>query len=102
MGHSETWILEEHLHKITDKPGCTYCRRSLADVEKADRGVVEFFDGWFWICPACRLVVGDTFDQTQCLPWYHTQYPPYFQKSRRYWAKWFEDEYGMVFDMVTP
>lgn len=94
---SKEFILSEHLDKITILPHCLLCQGHLDDKEE-NRGIIEFQDGWFWICSKCKKVVGATFDQTQSEPWWDTVIPPYYAKSRGWWLKWFEREYHMKFN----
>jgi len=96
MRLSTEFILEEHLRKITPLIYCALCRSSLRGVAVADRGIIEFHDGFFWICPACRKKIPDS-DQTQHVPWARTPFPRYSRRSRRSWLQWFRDEYGVDF-----
>lgn len=92
MEKSKSFILEEHLDKMTEKPYCILCRGDIQQVALTARGAIEFYDGWFWICPKCRLLV-PTFDQTQCEPWSQSDIPPYRASSRKRWLRWFAEEF---------
>ncbi len=93
---SNEWVLEEQLDKITNRPDCILCRSSLDEVGNNERGVLEFHDGWFWICPICRGKIPDC-DQAEHEPWYLAKQPPYYARSRKQWLAWFQEKYGVTF-----
>ncbi len=79
-------------------PNLKECVLCLGDIDKQeeDRGIIEFMDGWFWICSKCRKIVGDTLDLTQADNWYKTDIPPYYKRSRKYWLKYLEKEHQIT------
>lgn len=91
---SKTFILGEHIEKITPESNCVVCLTDIRSVNQEDRGIIEFFDGWWWICPKCKKLMPG-FDQTQCEPWYHSDTIPYYRKSRKYWLAYLEREYNI-------
>lgn len=91
---SEVFILEEHLDKITYRDDCILCRRKITSIPLEERGIVEFWDGWFWICPNCKEPMAD-FDQTQYKPWYRAEEIRYSSRSRKYWLNYLDKEYGI-------
>lgn len=93
-GKSDKFILEEHLDKITHEPICVLCLRSLDGIPQEERGIIEFYNGWWWICPNCKRFMRE-FDQTQFEPWSQQTEIPYFRKSRKWWVAWLEKEYDI-------
>jgi len=74
---------------------CPLCTHKLDDKEDK-RGVVEFFDGWFWVCSKCKAKVGKEFDCTQ-----HTSYGEGTtvygcKRSRKHNLKWLEKEHQIT------
>lgn len=74
---------------------CALCCTSL-DVDKNKRGVIEFFDGWFWICSECKHKVGKTFDCTRQKDYGDHDVIPYSKRSRKYSLRWLEKEYQIT------
>lgn len=86
--------LTEEYHNRARKEGtknCALCRGNL-DTNESERGVVEFYDGWFWICSICKLKVGKDFDHAQKDDYGDCVVIPYFKRSRRYFLKWLKEE----------
>lgn len=71
---------------------CVLCRGDI-DEKEDDRGIVEFMDGWFWICSKCRGIVGGKLDMTQVDDWGKADIPPYYKRSRKYLLKYLEEEH---------
>lgn len=82
--------------RIPELKSCVLCLGDI-DADEESRGIIEFNDGWFWICSKCRLVVGKTFDLTQIDDWGEGEIPPYLKRSRKCWLKWLEKEYQIKF-----
>ncbi len=92
----QTFNAREHFRDVIPKSKtCVLCQGPL-DSEEKERGIIEFMDGWFWICSKCRKIVGRTFDQTQCKSIAEGEIPPYYKRSRKYWLKWLEEEYQIT------
>ena len=71
---------------------CPLCTRKLEDDENK-RGVVEFLDGWFFICGRCKAKVGKTFDLTENDDYGQGEAIRYFKRSRKHILKWLLEEY---------
>ena len=80
---------------------CALCTGAL-DADKSKRGMVEFMDGWFWICNQCKNEVGLDFDYTQ----YSTvdelsdncTVIPYMKRGRKSALKWLKKEFGITIE----
>jgi len=75
--------------RIPSLKECVLCRGDI-DEKEEDRGIMEFMDGWFWICSKCRKIVGGTLDMTQVEDLCTTDIPPYYKRSRKHWLKYLE------------
>lgn len=75
-----------------DSKDCSLCL-SLLEKDKNDRGIVEFKDGWYWICSSCRKVVGKIFDLTQCSDYAEWEVIRYSKRSRNHWVIWLSQNY---------
>ena len=84
------------VNHYTPNTSCVFCLGDLGD--ESGRGIVEFTDGWFWICPACRQIVGKTLDQTQAVD-YSYDIPPFKMRSRKRWLKYLEGEHQIKFEV---
>lgn len=81
---------------IRESKTCVLCLGDL-DSEEENRGIIEFYDGWFWICSKCRKVVADTLlDMTQSEDWGKQDAIPYHKRSRKRWLKYLEKEHQVI------
>jgi len=71
---------------------CPLCG-AILDVHDSERGVVEFMDGWFWVCGKCKEKLGRTFDCTQHDDYGEGEVIRCYKRSRRYSLKWLKEEY---------
>jgi hypothetical protein len=82
--------------RIPELESCVLCLRDI-DVKEEDRGIIEFTDGWFWICSKCRkLVEGKLIDKTQSDDWGRQEVIPYYKRSRKRWLKYLEEEHQII------
>ena len=78
---------------IPDLESCVLCFGDIDPAEE-DRGIIEFLDGWFWICSKCRkLVAGKLIDMTQSEDWGKQEVIPYHERSRKRWLNYLEEEH---------
>jgi len=77
---------------IKELESCVLC---LGDnPREEDRGIIEFYDGWFWICSKCRkLLAGTLLDVTQSSDWGTQTVIPYHKRSRKRWLKYLQEEH---------
>jgi hypothetical protein len=74
---------------------CVICKGAL-DFDKNCWGIVEFTDGWYWICSSCRNAVG-IYDHTKHSSRDNVETIPYERRSRKRWWAWlFDREYPDV------
>jgi len=71
---------------------CALCGGVL-DTDENERGVVQFTDGWFWVCSSCKAKVGKVFDASQSDRYAEADYIPYLKRNRKHNLKWLKDEY---------
>lgn len=81
--------------RIPDLKECVLCCGNI-DADEESRGIIEFMDGWFWICSKCRKVVGGILDMTQVDDWADTDIPPYYKRSRKSWLNYLEKELEII------
>jgi hypothetical protein len=82
---------------ILETKQCALCQSHI-DQDEEDRGIVEFIDGWYWICSECRKTVGKVLDATQCKEFTEWAIPPYSKRSRKHWLGWLEKEYKIIIE----
>lgn len=81
---------------IKELKSCVLCLGNM-DPEEENRGIIEFYDGWFWICSKCRqIVAGTLLDMTQSEDWGTQEVIPYFKRSRKRWLKYLEEEHQII------
>ena len=94
--HTAEETREHFRSHIPNLKSCVLCLGDL-EVKEDDRGIVEFLDGWFWICSKCRKALAGTLvDMTQSEDWGKQETIPYFKRSRKYWLKYLEQEHGVL------
>jgi len=71
---------------------CALCG-DILDSDKSERGVVQFADGWFWVCSSCKGKVGKLFDASQSDEYAEADYIPYQKRSRKRNLRWLREEY---------
>jgi hypothetical protein len=86
---------------IRESKSCVLCLGDM-DLEEEDRGIVEFYDGWFWICSKCRKILsGSMLDMTQFEDWGTQEVIPYFKRSRKRWLRYLEEEHRIIIKKST-
>jgi len=75
---------------------CVICLNNI-DSQESDRGIIEFYDGWFWICSKCRELLKDKLlDMTQSDDWGKQEVIPYSKSSRKRWLQWLQKEHSIT------
>jgi len=77
------------------KKWCPLCRAILDD-DKDRRGVVEFIDGWFWVCGECISKLGKVFDCTQQADYGGHIVIRYFRRSRKFVLRYLKEEHQII------
>lgn len=71
---------------------CALCS-GILNTDENERGVVQFVDGWFWVCSSCKAKVGNLFDASQSDNYAEAWYIPYHKRSRKRSQTWLKEEY---------
>lgn len=73
----------------------------VLDPEEAKRGIVEFYDGWCWVCGKCRKsLAGTLVDMTQSEDWGKQETLPYSKRSHKRTLQYLEREHHVVIAQI--
>jgi len=87
--------MKEEFAKRADRvnyKNCPLCLHKL-DADKDKMGVVEFLDGYFWVCNKCMAKLGESFDCRKQKDWGAHETIRYFRRSRKFVLAWLKQEY---------